>query len=247
MGLSGFAWIPIPRQGTSQDSVNLGEVIAHMAKFKHSFNLDLSEKVTLPNGRKEHKKVATVQVPTPILSDFGIDAKQAVHEKDDPAKGIKAGEPAFDNGVPVYDDARWDWMQQAILFRISATSRNRFNKGELKPGASLAEDFETLTAETARTGEALALRREARQSFEAYLGKIGKKQATVALLSELFFNSAKVLASAGDKYVEALGKYTGEWLDTLDDTAKTRFAPKLAELQDSINNASQASDLDSDL
>lgn len=218
-------------------------------KFNHRFSLDLSEKVTLPNGRKEHKKVATVHIPTPILQDFGIEAKQSVWTADDVKADAsrKVGEPAFENGVPVYEDSIYDWLQQAVVFRISATSRNRFIKGDLKPGASLAEDFDTLTAETARTGEALALRREARQSFEAYLGKIGKKQATVGLLSELFFNSAKVLASAGEKYVEALSKYTGEWLDTLDETQKTRFTPKIAELQESINNATASSDLDSDL
>lgn len=217
-------------------------------KFRNTFDLDLSEKVTLANGRKEHKKVATVKIPTPILSDFGIaDAQQAVYEADDAAKGHVKGAPAFDNGVPVYADPVYDWLQQAILFRISATSRNRFVKGQLKPGASLAEDFEALTAETARTGDALALRREARVSFEAYLQKLGKKQATVQMLGELFFNSAKVLASAGDKYVEALSKYVGEWIDTLEDASKARFTPKLAELQESINNATSKSDLDDDL
>lgn len=218
-------------------------------KFSHHFSLDLSEKVKLPNGRKEHKKVATVSIPTPILQDFGIDAKQYIYTAEDAAKDPKnvAGSAAFDNGVPVYAEPVADWLQQAILFRISATSRNRFVKGELKPGASLAEDFEALTAETARTGEALALRREARTSFEAYLQKLGKKQATVGLLGELFFNSAKVLASAGEKYVEALSKYAGEWIDTLDDASKTRFTPKLAELQESINNATSKTDLDDDL
>lgn len=219
-----------------------------MAGFTHKFALDLSEKVKLANGKKEHKKVATVNIPTPILQDFGITAEQATYGDDaDAAKGQIKGQPAFENGVPLYADPKWDWLQQAILFRISATSRNRFIKGELKPGASLAEDFDSLTAETARTGEALALRREARVSFEAYLQKLSKKQPTVQLLGELFFNSAKVLASAGDKYVEALGKYVGEWLDTLDDAQKTRFAPKVAELQESINNATAANTVDDDL
>lgn len=219
-----------------------------MAGFTHKFQLDLSEKVKLANGKKEHKKVATVSIPTPILQDFGINAEQAVYGDDaDTAKGQVKGAPAFENGVPLYADPKWDWLQQAILFRISATSRNRFVKGELKAGASLAEDFDALTAETARTGEALALRREARVSFEAYLQKLNKKQPTVQLLGELFFNSAKVLASAGDKYVEALSKYVGEWLDTLDEAQKTRFAPKVAELQESINNATAANTVDDDL
>lgn len=218
-------------------------------KFEHSFPLDLSEKVTLPNGKKEHKRVATVSIPMPTLADFGIDAAQYIYTADDAKKDPKvaAGDKAFNDGLPIYADQAWDWLQGAIIFRVSAMSRNRFVKGQLKPGASLAEDFEALTVETARTGDALALRREARTSFEAYMQKLGKKQATVQLLGELFFNSAKVLASAGDKYVEALSKYASEWIDTLDDTAKLRFTPKLAELQESINNATSKTDLDDDL
>lgn len=223
--------------------------VASNKKFTHHFNMDLSKKVKLANGKKEHKKIATVSIPFPTLSDFGINATQATYTADDakadPSKTV--GAPAFENGVPLYSDAAMDWLQEAIVFKVSATSRNRFTEGALKQGASLAEDFEALTAETARTGEALALRREARTSFEAYLGKLGKKASTVQMLGELFFNSAKVLASAGEKYVSALSKYVGEWIDTLDDASKTRFTPKLAELQDSINNAQQASDLDDDL
>lgn len=217
--------------------------------FTHKFELSLSEKVELPNGKKKHKEVGKVSIPTPILSDFGITAEQSVWGAEDVKADAtrKLGEPAVDNGVPVYKDLKWDWLMQAIVFRISATSRNRFVKGALKAGASLAEDFEALTAETARTGEALALRRDARVSFEAYLNKLNKKAATVSMLGELFFQSQKVLPSAGDKYVEALGKYVGEWLDTLDEPNKVRFAPKLTELQESINAALQESDVDSDL
>lgn len=203
--------------------------------FKTKFDLVLSEKVELANGRKEHKEVGKAQIPTPVLADFGITADQA--KKED-------GTLEFDNGVPVYADAKWDWLQQAIVFRIAAKARNKFAKGTLKQGASLDEDFESLTAETQRTGEALALRREAKQSFEAYLLAQNKKQATITLLGELFANSAKVLASAGEKYVEALGKYVEQWIDQLPEDKKARFTPKLTELQESINNAAEATTVD---
>lgn len=217
-------------------------------KFSHAFTLELSEKVQVGN-KKVHKKVGEVKVPVPTLADFGIEAKQYIWKEDDAKqnKEAVAGQAAFNNGVPVYDDPKADWLQGAIVKAVAAASRNKFTKGELKPGQSLAEDFEALTAETQRTGEALALRREAKASFEQYLAKLGKKQVTIQQLSELFFNSAKVLASAGEKYIEALGRYTGEWLDTLNDAEKARFAPKINELQESLNNAAQQSDLDDDL
>lgn len=215
--------------------------------FKHKFTMELSEKVTLPGGKKKHKKVGEASIPTPVLDDFGIQAKQAVWDETDEKQGKVKGEPAFENGIPIYDDPKMDWLQNAILFRVSANSRNKFTKGALKAGASIPDDFDSLTAETARSGEALALRREAKASFETYLHKLNKKAPTVQMLGELFFNSSKVLASAGEKYVEALSKYVGEWIDTLEDASKTRFAPKIQELQESINNAQSASDLDDDL
>lgn len=222
------------------------------AQFAHAVKMELAETVERPGKKAKREKIAEVNVPVPTLADFGITAKQAVATEQDVKDGnAKAvGEPmvvADSNGVPVYEDPRHYWLQSAIIKAVFQQSRNKFLKGNLKPGMSLAEDFDALTAESARTGDALALRREAKADFEAYLGKLGKKAATVGMLSELFYGSNKVLSSAGEKYVEALGKYVGEWLDTLDDAKKTRFAPKIAELQESINAASNKEDLDSDL
>lgn len=213
-------------------------------KFTHSMKLVLSEKVTLANGKKAHKEVGTVNVPCPVLADFGIVAKQAVYDADDASKGQKKGEPAYEDGIPLFDDPVADWLQQAIAFRVAAMSRNRFKGGVLKTGATLAEDFEALTAETQRTGEALALRRDARTSFEAYLQSQNKKAATVTVLGELFWNSSKALASAGATYVEALAAHVGKWVATLPADKATRFAPKIAELQESINTAQEGNTLD---
>lgn len=67
--------------------------------FKHKFTMDLSEKVTLPGGKKKHKKVGEASIPVPVLSDFGIDARQAVYEESNEKEGKVKGEPAFENGV----------------------------------------------------------------------------------------------------------------------------------------------------
>lgn len=217
-----------------------------MAAFTHKMKMDLNAKVQIGN-KKKFKKVGEADIPLPVLADFGIQAKQAVADTDDSKQGIKKGDTLFDSGVPVYENPVHDWLMQAIAFRVAAISRNRFKDGELKAGATLAEDFDALTAETARTGEALALRRDARTSFEAYLQSKNKKAQTVSLLSELFWNSSKVLASAGEKYIEALSTHVSAWIDTLDDAKKSRFAPKIMELQESINNAQEQATLDDDL
>jgi len=135
-------------------------------------------------------------------------------------------------------------LQQAIAAKVAAMARNRYKDGKLKAGMSLAEDFDALTAETHRSGEALALRRDAKASFEAYLQGLNKSATTVQILGTLFYESSKVLNSAGEKYVAALTQHVMAWIGTLKDEQKTRFAPKLAELQDSINAASSPVDLD---
>lgn len=214
-----------------------------MAKFATSMKMEVSKSVPQPGSKKKkHQKVGDVLVPVPTLQDFGITAKQYIATEED-AKAdptVKAGQPVFSDGVPVYDDPRANWLQEAVAASVKAMARNRLQKGstELKPGMQFPEDFEMLTAETARTGEALKLRREAKASFEEYLASLNKKQATIQLLGDLFFNSSKNLVSAGDKYVEALAGYTNDWLDKLSEDKKARFAPKIAELQESINNAS---------
>lgn len=215
--------------------------------FKTKMLLILHSKVKLANGKKEHKEVGRAFIPTPILSDFGIQAEQSVFDADDAAKGQVKGQPAYEDGIPLYADPVKDWLQQAIAAKVAATVRNRFVDGKLKNGAVIPEDFEQLTAETQRTGEALALRRDAKASFEAYLQGKNKKAATVQVLGELFYNSAKVLASAGEKYVAALSAHVLDWIPTLPEDKKARFAPKILELEESINNAQKQTDLEDDL
>ena len=205
-------------------------------KFSAAFEMTLSERVELPNGKRQNKEVGKAKIPCPILSDFGIQAEQAVDKEN--------GKPAFNNGLPLYTDARMDFLQDAVQSLVSVRSRNKFEGGQLKAGMSLPEDFETLFETSGRTGEALAIRREARVSFEAYLQGLNKKAATVALLSDLFQNSSKVLNAAAPNFITALADHSVKWVEGLSETERLRFMPKISELQESINNAVSAQDLD---
>jgi hypothetical protein len=197
--------------------------------FKSAFTLILRETV---NGK--HKEVGKATIPCPTLADFGLSAAQA---KDD------AGNPATDNGLPVYEDPKAQWLQDAIQLAVSVKVRNRFQKGQLKAGQTLPEDFDSLTAESARTGEALVLRREARADFENFLRSLQKAEPIVARLGEMFWLSNKVLSTASEKYLEAITHYAERWVAQLDDAKKSRFAPKITELQESINAATSEDDL----
>ncbi len=235
-----------------------------MTAFTSKFILPLNK--TVETGKKDKKgknekervQVGKASVPYPALSDFGIVAVQA---KDDKGQDMFGAD-----GVPVYAENRFDWLQQAIVDKVSAKVRNYYVSGlnsvkvdystvkdgkaptiaDMSPdsGKQLPVDFDMLTAESGRTGEALTIRREARADFEAYLGSINKSQAVIQALGELFFNSSRVLGSASQKYVEALGQHTQAWTEKLDEAKTARFAPKIVELQESINAALEASELD---
>lgn len=226
-----------------------------MTTFSNKFILPLNK--TVKTGKKdkknqdekERRQVGYAMIAYPSLADFGIVAE--VEQKD--------GKPVIgEDGVPVYVKAEMDWLQQAITSAVSAKVRNYFvssikaqpeteNKDTVlgvDSGKTLPTDFEMLTAESTRSGEALALRREARADFEAYLGAQSKTQAVIQALGELFFNSGRVLGSASPKYVQALGQHAEAWTKQLDTAKTTRFAPKIVELGESINAAIEKDELD---
>lgn len=235
-----------------------------MTTFASKFILPLNKTVETgkldKKGKKEKERVqvGSAVVPYPSLADFGIVAVQAKDEKGQDMFGT--------DGVPVYADDKFDWLQTAIVDKVSAKVRNYYVSGVnavkvdystvkdgklptlldmvVDSGKRLPTDFDILTEEGKRSGEALAIRREARNDFEAYLGSINKSQAVIQALGELFFNSSRVLGSASQKYVEALGQHTQAWTEKLDEAKTARFAPKIVELQESINAALESSELD---
>lgn len=202
--------------------------------FANKFELVLNETIN-----KKRKEVGKVNVPYPTLhQDFKLPIAIAKNEK---------GDDEWKDGVPVYEVPAYDWLQQAIVMAVAMKARNRFvpKTATLKPGVTLAEDFEALTAETQRTGEALVMRRDARLSFEAYLRGLKKSEPFITRFGELFWNSTKVFSSLSEDYRKAMKTYISKWVESLDEAQSTRFLPKINELQESIT-ASEATD-DADL
>lgn len=223
--------------------------------FTSKYKLDLNK--TVATGKldkkgkpeKERVQVGFAMVPYPTLADFGIQAEVS----------MKDGKPEIGkDGVPIYAKDEMDWLQQAIISQVSVECRNKFmatikaqpdkveTPQELQPdaGKRLPVDFESLTAETKRSGEALAIRREALADFTAFLQANNRPVAVVAALGELFANSNKILGSASRKFVEALGQWTEKWTQQLDEAKTTRYTPKILELSENINNALEAEELD---
>lgn len=211
---------------TNVNAVANAVAIALTAKFGSMLSLKLNEKVVDDKGDKEFKEIATVSVPCPTVTDFGL---SAVVKIDDETK-----QPEYDEGLPVYTDDTMNWLQSAIVNMVKAQTRNKFVKGVLKPDAKLAETFEELTAVSERSGEALKARHEARRSFMSYLEVKGKSTTVVKLLGGLF-GDANSIAVAKDDYVTALGAHTVAWIGTLNETDKVRYGRTIETLQEAIN------------
>lgn len=194
------------------------------AKFGNKFNMVLSEKVE-KDGKNEFQEIAKVDVPCPILADFGIDAEVKQEE----------GKDVIEDGLPVYTSEALNWLLGAVQTQVKAQARNKFIKGELKPGMKLAETFEELVAVGERSGEALKARHEARKSFAAFLEGLNKPANVVKLLSDLF-HDVNSIVTARDEFANALGKYIAQWIPSLSESDKVRYTGKIQSLQEALNS-----------
>lgn len=167
-----------------------------------AIQMDVSKKV---NGKFAKQGEVTIHVPT--LADV-ITFVTSPQKKDD--KGVEV----IEDGLPVYEDDKANWVQSAILAAVKAQARNKLVSGTatLKEGNTIPTDWEGLLAEGVRGGgEALAIAREAKAAFQEWMAKQGKSEAATNAVVSLFSNrQALALQSATNKgkikaYVESFG------------------------------------------
>lgn len=138
-------------------------------------SIDISKK-NATTGK--HEKVGSVTIYVPTLDLFGIQAEV---------------ESVGDDGLPVYKDDKADYLFGAVVAAVKAKARNALVSGtaDLKPEASIAEDFEALLAEGKRGGgaEALAVVRDLKAKMSFYIANVQKKSAaTCGFIAGLFAN-----------------------------------------------------------
>lgn len=145
--------------------------------------LDVSKKVS-----GAFKKVGEMTVHVPLLADCMafITSEQKKDEK---------GVPMFEEGIPVYEDDKANWLQGAILAMVKAQARNKLTPGTstVKDGLKIAETWEELTAEGVRDGAGLAIARECKAAFGEWLAKQGLSEKAAATLNILFGNRDALL------------------------------------------------------
>jgi len=185
--------------------------------------VDVSKKVEIAGqpGKNEYEKVGEVIIPIPTLEAFGI--------KD--AKIKETGE----DGLPVYEDEKLDWLFGSVVAACKAQARNKLISGtaDLKEGQKIAENFEELTAEGERKGnaEALKLAKEIQKSFAAFVQGLGKTAQTQAVLVGLFRNK-QALSLQTDENKNKMKGYLTQYAETLEEADLARYSKYLTSVEE---------------
>jgi hypothetical protein len=143
------------------------------------------QKVSMEISKSAEKKgdkrvpVGTVEILVPVLKDIAAIVAGASIKKDD------KGQEIFEDGLPVYEDEKADWIQSAILSQIKAQARNKLVPGTvtLKPDQKIPETWEELCAEGTRgPGAGLKLLQDFRKAFQEWIAKQGLSEAATKTL-----------------------------------------------------------------
>lgn len=154
-------------------------------------------------GKNQYTLVGTVDIYYPTVEEIAGFCQGAKVTKTD------------EDGIAEYGSAEANWIQTAILSYAKANARNKLVSGsiELKDGLKIPTTWEEFTAETGRSGEALAILREAKADFAEWISKQGKSEAVTKTLITLFNNKAALeLQTPANKakmqaYVESFAEY----------------------------------------
>ena len=107
-----------------------------------------------------------------------------------PVKKDEKGAEVYDDGLPVFEDDKANWLQGAILAAVKAQARNKMVPGTatLKDGSKIATNWEELIAEGVRDGSGLKLMHEFKKAFAEWVAKLGLSDATANTLIALVGN-----------------------------------------------------------
>lgn len=143
-----------------------------------------------------------------------------------------------EDGLPVYEADEANFIMSAIAAYCKAAARNKLQPGTaaVKDGLSIATNWAELCAEGERggNGAALAILREAKDSFAKYVGTLGKSAAASATIVSLFGNRV-ALAAQNEGNKQKIKAYVEGFAESLD-------AETLERLQRPIENVLETCD-----
>lgn len=169
------------------------------------------QNIIMPVSKKvngKYEKQGEIAITVPILDDIAAIVAGAKTKETD------------DEGMPVYEDDKANFVQSAILAYVKMNARNKLIPGTatVKDGQKIPTNWEELCAEGVRggNGAALALAREVKEAFATWANTLGKSAAAVTVMVQLFSNkTALSMASADHKakmkgYIESFAESLSE-------------------------------------
>lgn len=162
---------------------------------------------------KERVKIGEVAVVIPTIEDI----LQHI-------AGAKIKEEA--DGLPVYDNEPANWVQSAMEAYAKAAARNKLLPGSitLRPGLSIATNWEELCAESTRggNGAALQLLRDVKEAFAKWVATLGKSEGTQKVMVTLFSSRAALEVATAD-IKGKLAAYVEQFVESLSTEDSERF------------------------
>lgn len=192
--------------------------------------IDVSKKI---NGK--FVKQGEIQITVPLLAD-------AMAFINSPVKKDDKGQEIDEDGIPIYEDDKANWLQGAMLAAIKAQARNKLVSGTatLKDGLSIPTDWEGILAEGVRGGgEALAIAREAKAAFAEWMAKQGKSEAATQTVVTLFSNK-QALALQSEVNKGKVKAYVEAFAESLDAAALERFEKPVSSVIELCETATEA-------
>lgn len=200
----------------------------------YELKMDVAKKV---NGK--HEKIGDVNIYVPSLEELGLSGAEQILDKE--------GKGQVEDGLPVFKDDRHNWVLGTVLAAVKAQARNRLVPGtiDLRDGATISADVDTLIAEGERgagSAAALAVVRDLKAKFAAFVGKLGKSNAAQTILTSLF-GSKVALAAQSVANKQKFAGYLAEFADSgLDAETLEKGQRYLQSLLDICENEVEAED-----
>ena len=189
-------------------------------------------KYTMEVSKKEngaYVKQGDVEIFYPTLDELGLDVKPSKND---------------DEGFPIYEDEKVQYVFDAVLAAVKAQARNRLVSGTatLKPGLSIASTVEELLESGGNKGDALAAVREFLAAFKAFLPTTGKSEKVQAAVYELARNKAAVSIQSDDKK-DKFAVYLANFALTLSAEQAARFSRPLLALEEACQAGDALDDM----
>lgn len=167
----------------------------------------------------KYQVVGTVDIFVPTLEEVGVGEK--------PEQAVDAeGKAVVEDGLPVYKDARHNFILDCIVAATKAKARNKLvpKTANVKPGQTIASTLEALMAEGERVGnpDALAAIREAKADFALWTKGLGKSANAQTTLNTLFSNRPALFLQTSDNK-QKMAQYVEDFSGSLDEAKLARY------------------------